>query len=70
MIARGQATAVLVVIVVAIAIALVVGGMFLGVLAGAAVTEVETDRLVCGVLGSSAISCVPKVPGLFGELDR
>lgn len=68
MIARGQATAVLVVIVVAIA--LVVGGMFLGVLAGAAVTEVETDRLVCGVLGSSAISCVPKVPGLFGELDR
>lgn len=58
-------------VLVLIAIALVVAGMFLDSLAGgASVVEVETDRLVCGVLGSSAISCVPKVPGLFGELDR
>ena len=41
------------------------------------VVEVETDRLVCGVIYGSqggqsfgtyyAISCVPKIPGLFEE---
>lgn len=35
------------------------------------VTELETERLVCAVLtygGSDvAISCVPKIPGLFDE---
>lgn len=39
---------------------------------GPVVVEVETDRLVCGVvsnrLGTSrGVSCVPKIPGLFDE---
>lgn len=39
-------------------------------LAGETVREVETERLVCGLAmygESVSISCVPKVPGLFGE---
>ncbi len=46
-------------------------GMWFGARAPV-VTEIETDRLVCGVvtnrLGSGrGISCVPKIPGLFDE---
>ncbi len=32
----------------------------------ATVTEIETERLVCGVT-RAGISCVPKIPGLFEE---
>ncbi len=47
-------------------------GMWFG--GGGGVTEVETDRLVCGVVSNRVgtprgISCVPKIPGLWTEVE-
>lgn len=46
----------------------IAGGALLGV--DTWVREIETDRLVCAIARRSrsvAISCVPKIPGLFDE---
>ncbi len=39
------------------------------------VVEVETERLVCGVVSNRfgtprGVSCVPRIPGLFGPEER